>query len=67
MEIAFSPRMSNATVVMVSASILAVLIGYGVVENIGHSSNDSRSIPNPTQEIEIHPQELPPATLCTNC
>lgn len=67
MEIAFSPRMSNATVALVSASILAVLIEYAVVENIDHSSNDSQSIPNPTQEIEIHPQELPPATLCTNC
>lgn len=67
MEIAFSPRMSNAAVALVSASILAVLIEYAVAENIDHSSNDSRSIPNPTQEIEIHPQELPPATLCTNC
>ena len=65
--IALSPRMSNAAVALVSASILAVLLGYAVVENIGHSPNDSRSMPNPAQEIEIHPPELPPATLCTNC
>ncbi len=65
--IVFSPGISNMAVALVSASILAVLLGYAVVENIGHSSNDSRSIPNPTQEIEIHPSELPSATLCINC
>ena len=65
--IAFSPRMSNAAVALVSASILAVLLGYAVIENIGHSSNDSRSIPDPAQEIQIRPSELPLAALCTNC
>ena len=65
--IASSPRMSNVAAALVSASTLTVPPRYAAVENTSHSSHDSRSTPNPAQEIETRTAELPPATPCPNC
>lgn len=65
--IASSPRMSNVVAALVSASTLTVPPRYAAVENTSHSSHDSRSTPNPAQEIETQTAELPPATPCQNC
>ena len=64
--IASSHRMSNVAA-LVSASTLTVPPRYAAIENTSHSSHDSRSTPNPAQEIETRTAELPPATPCQNC
>lgn len=57
MELAF-PRVHRS-----ASTIIGI---YALLENTCHSSNDFRSTPIPTQEIEIRTTELPPATPCPN-